>query len=65
MHRAGSGILCGSANERNQVLKPNYNFEKRKRELEKKKKKDEKTQKKLTSAEASPTTEVVVLPEKK
>ena len=48
--------------------KPNYQFEKRKRELEKKKKKEEKTLKKVASLDEpvadSPTTEAVALPEK-
>ncbi|MCL5059836.1 MAG: hypothetical protein M1449_04575 [Candidatus Thermoplasmatota archaeon] len=35
-------------------LKPNYQYEKRQREMEKKKKKAEKEQKKAASAETSP-----------
>ncbi len=62
--RAGSGILYIRTSERNQVLKPNYQFEKRRKELEKKKKKDEKTQRKGSSTEESPVTETVVIPEK-
>ncbi len=46
------------------MLKPNYQFEKRRKELEKKKKKDEKTQRKGSSTEESPVTETVVIPEK-
>jgi hypothetical protein len=54
------------------VLKPNYQFEKRQRELEKKKKKAEKAQKKASSTDiapdsstdASPATEASDLPEK-
>lgn len=50
-------------------MKPNYQFEKRQRELEKKKKKAEKASKKEIpsehSVEPSPDTETVVLPENK
>jgi hypothetical protein len=46
-------------------LKPNYQYEKRQRELEKKKKKAEKEQKKATPAETPPATEAVVAPENK
>jgi hypothetical protein len=46
------------------VLKPNYQFEKRRKELEKQKKKAEKTNKKVAAAEESPTVEPAVLPEK-
>jgi len=46
------------------MLKPNYQFEKRKRELEKKRQKAEKAQKKMAPAETPPVTEVVVLPGK-
>ena len=45
------------------MLKPNYQFEKRKRELEKKKKKAEKADKKQVSIEDSPETEGAVQPE--
>jgi hypothetical protein len=38
-------------------LKPNYQFEKRQRELEKKKKKAEKALKRESAPEATPTTE--------
>lgn len=44
-------------------MKPNYQFEKRQRELEKKKKKAEKASKKAPPAEDAPTTEAAVLPE--
>jgi len=46
------------------MLKPNYQFEKRKRELEKKKQKAEKAQKKMAPAETPPVTDAAVLPEK-
>jgi hypothetical protein len=46
-------------------LKPNYQYEKRQRELEKKKKKAEKEQKKAAPVEAPPATEAVVAPENK
>lgn len=46
------------------MLKPNYQFEKRKRELEKEKKKAEKAQKKMAPAETPQVTESPVLPEK-
>jgi hypothetical protein len=49
-------------------LKPNYQYEKRQRELEKKKKKAEKEQKKASTAEAPPveeSTETAVPPEDK
>ena len=46
------------------MVKPNYQFEKRKRELEKKRQKAEKAQKKMAPAETPPVTEVAVLPEK-
>jgi hypothetical protein len=39
------------------VRKPNYQFEKRKRELEKKKKKTEKADRRIASPAASPETE--------
>lgn len=60
----------GSATERSQDLKPNYQFEKRQRELEKKKKKAEKAQKKAThseepATEAPPATEAATQPENK
>jgi hypothetical protein len=45
------------------VLKPNYQFEKRQRELEKKKKKAEKTQKKVSTDDGFPAVESTVLPE--
>ena len=38
--------------------KPNYQFEKRQRELEKKKKKDEKAQRKALASEETPPTEI-------
>jgi hypothetical protein len=46
-------------------MKPNYQFEKRQRELEKKKKKAEKADRKTSSADAPPATEAGVLPDKK
>ena len=46
------------------MLKPNYQFEKRKRELEKKKQKAEKALKKMAPAETPPVTDAAVLPEK-
>ncbi len=65
-------VVCVTKTERDQVLKPNYQFEKRQRELEKKKKKAEKTLKKESSTEASPdvstdaspVTEAAVLPKR-
>jgi hypothetical protein len=58
------GIVCDTTIERDQVLKPNYQFEKRRKELEKQKKKAEKTNKKVAAAEESQTVEPAVLPEK-
>ena len=46
------------------MAKPNYQFEKRKRELEKKKKKEEKTLKKVTAVEELPVPEPDAAPEK-
>lgn len=51
--------------ERSHGLKPNYQYEKRQRELEKKKKKAEKELKKVAPAEAPPATETEVPPENK
>ncbi len=45
-------------------MKPNYQYEKRQRELEKKKKKAEKELRKTAGTETPPTPEVVVPPEK-
>jgi hypothetical protein len=45
------GYRLGSAIERSPGLKPNYQYEKRQREMEKKKKKAEKEQKKAASTE--------------
>jgi hypothetical protein len=70
----GEVVACeyrlGSTIERSQDLKPNYQFEKRQRELEKKKKKAEKAQKKATPTdepvtEAPPVAEAAVQPENK
>jgi hypothetical protein len=61
---AGSSILNESGSERKQVPKPNYQFEKRKRELEKKKKKEEKTLKKATAVEEPSAAEPDAAPEK-
>ena len=47
------------------MLKPNYQFEKRQRELEKKKKKEEKASKKAAATETSPEVETAVAPEEK
>lgn len=51
--------------ERIQVLKPNYQFAKRQRELEKKKKKDEKTAAKVSSTEDCPVATPVESTEQK
>jgi hypothetical protein len=48
------GYRPGSAIERSPGLKPNYQYEKRQREMEKKKKKAEKEQKKAAAAETPP-----------
>jgi len=45
------GYRLGSAIERSHGLKPNYQYEKRQREMEKKKKKAEKEQKKAATPE--------------
>lgn len=45
-------------------MKPNYQYEKRQRELEKKKKKAEKEQKKVATMETPPAPEAVVVPDK-
>ena len=44
------------------ILKPNYQYEKRQRELEKKKKKAEKALKKSANTETPPATEAPVPP---
>jgi len=62
---ARSGIVHGTTTERSQELKPNYQFDKRQRELEKKKKKAEKELRKATSTEPPPAPEAVVPPEQK
>jgi hypothetical protein len=46
--------VCGYSIERTTVAKPNYQYEKRQRELEKKKKKAEKAQRKTTSGDEAP-----------
>jgi hypothetical protein len=46
-------------------MKPNYQFDKRQRELEKKKKKAQKMDKKTSPADLLPVTEVADLPEDK
>ena len=61
------GYRLGSAIERSHGLKPNYQYEKRQREMEKKKKKAEKEQKKAVSTETPqvetpPATEAAVPP---
>jgi hypothetical protein len=43
--------VCGYRNERITVAKPNYQYEKRQRELEKKKKKAEKAQRKTSDGD--------------
>jgi hypothetical protein len=48
---AGSRIVLASLMTEAPVAKPNYQFEKRQRELEKKKKKEAKANKKSTSAD--------------
>ena len=49
----GSGIVCDiTLIQRKHVAKPNYQYEKRQRELEKKKKKAEKAQRKASSSDA-------------
>jgi hypothetical protein len=49
--------VCGYRNERITVAKPNYQYEKRQRELEKKKKKEEKAQRKGSSDGGTPSEE--------
>lgn len=46
------------------MLKPNYQFEKRQKELEKKKKKAEKAAKKLDSSNAAPAADAAVSTDK-
>ena len=53
---AKSGIVSSLETERTHVAKPNYQFEKRQRELEKKKKKAEKALKKTSGADHSADT---------
>ncbi len=48
------GYCLGSATKRSPGLKPNYQYEKRQREMEKKKKKAEKEQKKAAATETPP-----------
>lgn len=45
-------------------MKPNYQYEKRQREMEKKKKKAEKEQKKASATEMPPVPEAIVPPNK-
>ena len=64
---SGSGIVWGSTIERTHGLKPNYQYEKRQREMEKKKKKAEKEHKKAAptetpEVETPPATEAAVPP---
>ena len=59
------GYRLDTTNERSQGLKPNYQYEKRQRELEKKKKKAEKEQKKASTAETPPAPETAVPAEEK
>ena len=71
---AESGIVWFISIERKQVAKPNYQYEKRQRELEKKKKKAEKAQRKSSPTDGSaaeespdtfpPTAPVDIQPEK-
>ncbi|WP_298636775.1 hypothetical protein [uncultured Thiobacillus sp.] len=56
------GYRLRTTTERSQSLKPNYQYEKRQRELEKKKKKAEKELKKAASAGAPPATEDAAVP---
>jgi uncharacterized Zn finger protein (UPF0148 family) len=51
---SGWVIVCPICNERKHVAKPNYQYEKRQRELEKKKKKAEKALRKTSPGEDSP-----------
>lgn len=53
-NKSESGIVSSLETERTHVAKPNYQFEKRQRELEKKKKKAEKAQKKSSGANHAP-----------
>jgi hypothetical protein len=62
----GLVIICVTTSEwATQVMKPNYQFEKRQRELEKKKKKAEKADKKTVATEVPAVDETVVAPEDK
>lgn len=60
-------MVSGANHKRNRpVSKPNYQFEKRQRELEKKKKKAEKALRKAAAPEGAPPNEAsVALPENK
>ncbi|MDP2028044.1 MAG: hypothetical protein Q8K12_00185 [Thiobacillus sp.] len=58
------GIVCHAPTKRNPELKPNYQYEKRQRELEKKKKKAEKEHKKAVAPEVPPVPEVIDQPDK-
>jgi hypothetical protein len=58
-----SGIII-TGSQRIKIMKTNYQFEKRQRDLEKKKKKAEKALKKSAPAEPVEALEAAVLPEK-
>lgn len=59
MARGGSGLPVPTARKDVALPKPNYQFEKRRRELDKKKKDEEKKQRKLERARAEAAGEVV------
>lgn len=54
----GLSIVWDTRTEGDPMKKPNYQFEKRKRELEKKQKKAEKAQGKIAVVEDAPATEI-------
>ncbi len=58
------GYRLGSTIERSHGLKPNYQYEKRQREMEKKKKKAEKEQKKAAATELPPASGAIAQPDK-
>ena len=59
------GIVYGVTTDEVSMAKPNYQFEKRQRELEKERKKEAKAKKKSPPAQPMPNTADVVVPEKK
>jgi hypothetical protein len=62
---AANGVWCLEPPRKERALKPNYQYEKRQRELEKKKKKAEKEQRKATSEQPPAATDTGTPPQDK